>query len=292
MRPPFLPLGPPRTTLTSSRTSRTPLVPLLVVLLLPLLTTGYHHEQLWTTPVEKGAKPSLVGFESQPAPWPLVGQTPNCDAKSTGEDNGECVSTRCPQVCMCTLTVWNCENAGISEVPSGMSQTIINIFLRGNRIRKVNKHAFKDLPNLEVIDMSDNLLDDIHQFSFDNLPGLKRVNLSQNPPLKSIKPLTFTDLPVLHTIYFDRCNITSIVPGCFNKLPYLEVMSFMANKHLELIEPGAFQDLPALRTLNFLHTPIATLHWLTGIQSVSSSRRGRGSQQGGGSGGEGRVHVF
>ena len=87
-----LPLGPPRT-------SRTSLVPLLVLLLLPLLTTGYHHEQLWTTPAEKGAKPSLVGFESQPAPWPLVGQTPNCDAKSTGEDNGECVSTRCPQRC-------------------------------------------------------------------------------------------------------------------------------------------------------------------------------------------------
>ena len=60
----------------------------------------YHQEQLWTTPKEYGAKPSVLGYETQPAPWPLAGQTVNCDAMTTNQLNGECISARCPR-CAC-----------------------------------------------------------------------------------------------------------------------------------------------------------------------------------------------
>ena len=193
------------------------------------LCAGYHQEQLWTGPSERGAKPSTAGYETQPAPWQLPGQTAVCDSPTTKLRNGECVSSRCPQVCMCSLTVWNCDNRGLTEIPTGFPDTLLNLFLRGNTISRINDAAFKDLPNLEVIDISENNITVIHHRAFQELPRLKRLILRANPQLQDLQPSVFHDMPQLSIIRLDSCNITTLSPGRFTKLPMLKELDFSHN---------------------------------------------------------------
>ena len=193
------------------------------------LCAGYHQEQLWTGPRERGAKPSTAGYETQPAPWQLPGQTAVCDSMTTKLRNGECVSSRCPQACMCSLTVWNCDNRGLTEIPTEFPDTLLNLFLRGNTISRIDDAAFKDLPNLEVIDISENNITVIHHRAFQELPRLKRLILRGNPQLQDLQPSVFHDLPMLSIIRLDSCNITTLSPGRFTKLPMLKELDFSHN---------------------------------------------------------------
>eukprot|EP00947_MAST-08B_sp_MAST-8B-sp1_P006623 g6623.t1 len=211
----------------------------------------------------------MMGAETQPAPWPLIGQTVQCDSAKTGGKNGECYSTSCPQVCTCTLTVWNCDDTGITEVPKGYPPTVLNIFLRGNKIAHVPKHAFRDLPNVEVIELSANIIKSIDYQAFQNLPRLQRILLNDNPLLTHLMPSTFYKMDRITDVRLDNCNITAIHKGVFLELPFLETLNLAGNRHLNHIELNSIRDLPNLKMLNLLHTGMETLHWLGGMQFVT-----------------------
>jgi hypothetical protein len=130
---------------------------------------------------------------------------------------------------MCSLTVWNCDNRGLTEIPTEFPDTLLNLFLRGNTISRIDDAAFKDLPNLEVIDISENNITVIHHRAFQELPRLKRLILRGNPQLQDLQPSVFHDLPMLSIIRLDSCNITTLSPGRFTKLPMLKELDFSHN---------------------------------------------------------------
>lgn len=73
---------------------------------------------------------------------------------------------------------------------------IENISMYGNFLRKVQRKAFRDLPQVHAINLSHNIIEEVQQGAFDNLPLLEVLDLSNNS-LKSIPGEDIAGLPSL-----------------------------------------------------------------------------------------------
>ncbi|XP_035663236.1 slit homolog 2 protein-like [Branchiostoma floridae] len=188
-------------------------------------------------------------------------------------DNGGGVDMRnatlrvCPRVCRCLdiLTV-HCFEADISKIPA---DTRLFLML-GTDLAEVKKDLFKDLKDLEELDLDNNQITDIEVGSFDSLENLRLLFLYRNA-IEKLSSGLFKGMTNLLQIYLSSNNITTIEDGAFEGLENLQLIQLHEN-HIEEIGDGAFKGLPTLIDLD-LHLNNLTAIPGKAITSLKNLRR-------------------
>lgn len=110
----------------------------------------------------------------------------------------------------------------ISEIKwgdwNGLENTLKVLKLNNNALTHLSQRAFDNLLSLETLDLSGNMISEIHTNAFEDGPlQLKKLNLADNM-LKFI-PYTHLSSPAMKQVY-DCIIIIFLVIGCFFRISF------------------------------------------------------------------------
>ncbi|XP_070557311.1 leucine-rich repeat-containing protein 4-like [Ptychodera flava] len=216
----------------------------------------------------------------------------------------------CPDVCKsCKLCsthlkspkkwlVLDCRSRGLTKVPSNIPPATAHLILSNNLIGRLNALQFAHLTNLDILDLSNNILDSnqMHPDAFEGLGILNYLLLRYNRAITTVKSewlrplhnLTRIDIrqASVETISEDafRHNvlirfillygnqIKKIEPAMFRNLPSLEKV-FLETNQLEYLPPDMFNGSAELDELNLANNKITTISSTTGLQQLENLKR-------------------
>ena len=92
--------------------------------------------------------------------------------------------------------ILDCSNAGFSDVPDMIPDTVVVIDLSNNALRKLNNGSFSNCTNVTKLDLSENGISVIWNIMLRNMPNLKIFVLDQNFGI-SYTDSSFPDEPLL-----------------------------------------------------------------------------------------------
>nr|CAL25135.1 leureptin [Manduca sexta] len=127
----------------------------------------------------------------------------------------------------------------------------VAITLKDCRITDVDIEAFKNVYNLEEIDLSRNKISSLKVGVFDGIPKVSSLTLSKN--LLSTLPLgLFDNLPKLQRLDLGGNKIKFLQLGIFNYLPQLVRLDLAKNEFLgKELDPCLFNRNPKIKYLYF-----------------------------------------
>uniref|UniRef100_A0A8C4QPU1 Slit homolog 2 (Drosophila) n=1 Tax=Eptatretus burgeri TaxID=7764 RepID=A0A8C4QPU1_EPTBU len=162
------------------------------------------------------------------------------DFSCEGNDENSCAPVvRCPSECTCIDTVVRCSNRNLLFLPKGIPHDVTELYLDGNQLPMVPKDLVNS-KNLKLIDLSNNRISTISNFSFANMSQLSTLILS-----------------------FNRLQCLPV--EAFSGLKSLRVLSLHGND-ISMVPSGAFSDLTSLSHLALGANPLhcdCNLHWLS-----------------------------
>ncbi|XP_068086048.1 chaoptin [Anabrus simplex] len=152
---------------------------------------------------------------------------------------------------------------------SGLEGTLVELKLGQNRITALTGTPIS-LPELKLLDLSRNQLNEVSRTAFSMLPSLLHLNLSYNPQLAllptsvlhSLPHLAILDMSVtglkqlpqeffqhntaLEEVYLRGNSIQEITDGAFHNLQNLTSID-LSDNHILNIRPGAFSGLISIK---------------------------------------------
>ncbi|XP_060067606.1 toll-like receptor 4 [Ylistrum balloti] len=181
----------------------------------------------------------------------------------------------------------------------GFPKSVTYLDLSGNKLYMFRSFPFKDLKNLEYLDLSNNFLQYTKSvFSdtiFQGLTNLTYLNIKQNnmkyTPTNLRFPISIAKLRNLETLLLDGvdllgfdesfklltklkildlsgeagiCNIRKFRSDFFKNVPYVENLD-ISRCNIRAIEPGTFRGLKPLHTLNVSSNECLTFRVLANI---------------------------
>ena len=171
-------------------------------------------------------------------------------------------------VVMFEASTLDLSNSGLTEVPPGPTGvTVLRLFLAGNNIVELLRHAFKNYNDLIYIDLNRNDLQIIHDGVFDHIPALERLTLRYNTLIKlpadfgpSTSVLKFMDLSSglnEPTIYaypyfseFTHLEYLDISPDQYGYLPNPKDSFYPPNVKILTMYNGEMDTFPSLSSLS------------------------------------------
>ncbi|GFT36720.1 relaxin receptor 1, partial [Trichonephila clavipes] len=162
-----------------------------------------------------------------------------------------------------------------------LNEKLETLILKGSRVTLINKDAFKNLPHLKnlyltnneigsmiegtmatnndllFLDLSYNLITVLHPEAFIGLHNLETLDL-RHCFLKSLPPGVFDSLVNLKKLYLDNNRLTSITKYVFQKLVNLEMLYISFNK-IEKVHLTYWVGLEKLNTLAITENKISAL---------------------------------
>uniref|UniRef100_W5KTN6 Slit homolog 3 (Drosophila) n=1 Tax=Astyanax mexicanus TaxID=7994 RepID=W5KTN6_ASTMX len=193
---------------------------------------------------------------------------------------GECFQDLvCPERCRCEGTVVDCSNLKLTSIPPHLPEHTTDLRLNDNEISSLDATgAFKKLPNLRKINLSNNKLRDIREGVFDGAGGVLELLLTGNK-LQAVQGRMFRGLTGLKTLMLRSNQITCVDNATFTGLSSVRLLSLYDNR-ISTIAPGAFNTLHSLSTINLLSNPyVCDCHlawlglWLKKTRVVSGNPR-------------------
>uniref|UniRef100_A0A672N047 Slit homolog 3 protein-like n=1 Tax=Sinocyclocheilus grahami TaxID=75366 RepID=A0A672N047_SINGR len=194
--------------------------------------------------------------------------------------SGECFQDLvCPERCRCEGTVVDCSNLKLTKTPPHLPEHTTDLRLNDNEISVLEATgAFKKLPNLRKINLSNNKLRDIREGAFDGAGGVLELLLTGNK-LQSVSGRMFKGLSGLKTLMLRSNQISCVDNATFTGLSSVRLLSLYDNR-ISTIAPGAFNTLHSLSTINLLSNPyVCDCHlawlglWLKKTRVVSGNPR-------------------
>nr|XP_020019957.1 slit homolog 3 protein [Castor canadensis] len=147
-----------------------------------------------------------------------------CDGK---EESSCSLSPRCPEQCTCVDTVVRCSNKGLRALPKGMPKDVTELYLEGNHLTAVPREL-SALRHLTLIDLSNNSISVLTNYTFSNMSHLSTLILSYNR-LRCIPIHAFNGLPSLRVLTLHGNDISSVPEGSFNDLTSLSHLALGTN---------------------------------------------------------------
>ncbi|XP_036424374.1 slit homolog 3 protein isoform X1 [Colossoma macropomum] len=193
---------------------------------------------------------------------------------------GECFQDLvCPERCRCEGTVVDCSNLKLTSIPPHLPEHTTDLRLNDNEISSLDATgAFKKLPNLRKINLSNNKLRDIREGAFDGAGGVLELLLTGNK-LQAVQGRMFKGLTGLKTLMLRSNQIACVDNSTFTGLSSVRLLSLYDNR-ISTIAPGAFNTLHSLSTINLLSNPyVCDCHlawlgqWLKKTRVVSGNPR-------------------
>ncbi|XP_059170224.1 slit homolog 2 protein-like isoform X2 [Physella acuta] len=179
---------------------------------------------------------------------------------------GTCMIDReCPAECVCMGTTVECSKRGLTEIPEDIPMYTTELKLGSNKIARVKADGlFKRLPNLQLLDLTDNVIHEIEDAAFEKADMLSDLQLSNND-LSQLSGKVFQGLPNVKTIMLRGNKITCINNVTFTETPRLRLLSLYDNQ-IRCIMKSSFDRLHYLSTLNLMANPFncnCHLDWLS-----------------------------
>nr|XP_020498664.1 vasorin-like [Labrus bergylta] len=168
--------------------------------------------------------------------------------------SGLVLSSDCPADCACqgqdSIFCIHRRSSTVPRVPT----TTQNLYIFQNGINTLSQEDFKDLGELELLDLSQNELAEIPDDVFEMLAKLKNLDLSSNQ-ITHISKGTFSGLVQLERLYLHANRIQSIHLEAFEGLEMLLELKLQGNQLTSL--PSL--NFPQLLLLDLSHNNIPTL---------------------------------
>uniref|UniRef100_A0A8C4ZFQ7 Leucine rich repeats and transmembrane domains 2 n=1 Tax=Gadus morhua TaxID=8049 RepID=A0A8C4ZFQ7_GADMO len=166
-------------------------------------------------------------------------------------------SSGCPPPCLCSpdgLEV-DCGGRDLSSLPPLhlLPQGSRSLLLPNNRLSTLGAMALANLSSLEVLDLSNNYLDNLPAGLFRDMTNLTRLALHNNS-LTSLDKELFQGLGGLQRLDLSLNGLSSIPLGLLDETQGLRWLSLAGNR-LNGLERAAFEPLANLQHLELGHNP-------------------------------------
>lgn len=132
------------------------------------------------------------------------------------------------------------------------------LLLNGTQIHYIGNFAFKNMPLLRTLDLSDNLIDTIDYKGLYDVRKLLHLDLSKNK-LKQILSYIFSDLYNLDILNLNENSIALIETEAFSGLKNLQYLYLSKNK-LTYLQPNTFKHLTRLKILYLENNGMKEIH--------------------------------
>lgn len=156
----------------------------------------------------------------------------------------------CQSQCVCIVNKMTCENVVLKEkdlaglkIPGDVTELV----LRSNQLESISETALLGLKQLQVLEISENLITKIPIFTFRGFSKLLSLTLNQNQ-IKEISEGSFIGLQNLVKIELKQNHISSLQPGVFDKLESIKSIDMNFNSIVSL-KNDVFTQLAHLRNL-------------------------------------------
>ncbi|NWH79383.1 OMD protein, partial [Piaya cayana] len=146
----------------------------------------------------------------------------------------------------------------LEEFPFPLPSSLERLFLGFNKISRLSSNALEGLPNITMLDLCNNFLDDsvLKGKPFSNMKNLMQLNLCNNK-LQTMPP----DLPLsLMYLSLENNSISYIPENYFGRLPRIIALR-MSHNNLQDIPPNTF-NLPNLLELNLGHNKLKQVFYI------------------------------
>ncbi|XP_044737228.1 protein slit isoform X2 [Chrysoperla carnea] len=166
---------------------------------------------------------------------------PQHDFKCTSDNDQGCLGENyCPPKCSCTGTVVRCSHAKLQEIPRGIPQETSELYLDQNEIQSIQLDRISHLKSLTRLDLSNNKIRILSNYTFANLSKLSTLIISYN-------------------------NLQCVQKNALIGLKSLRIISLHGNQ-ISMIPDGTFSELKSISHLALGDNPLycdCSLHWLS-----------------------------
>uniref|UniRef100_A0AAY5KYN0 Slit homolog 2 (Drosophila) n=1 Tax=Esox lucius TaxID=8010 RepID=A0AAY5KYN0_ESOLU len=170
---------------------------------------------------------------------------------------------QCPELCSCSNNIVDCRGKGLTDIPTNLPETITEIRLEQNSIKRIPAGAFSLYKKLRRIDLSNNQISELAPDAFQGLRSLNSLVLYGNKITEISKGL-LEGLFALQLLLLNANKIACLRVDAFQDLHNLNLLSLYDNK-LQTIAKGTFASLRAIQTLHLAQNPFICdchLKWL------------------------------
>ncbi len=157
-------------------------------------------------------------------------------------------------------TIYDKSSQGVTNItvyPIQGDASITEVRFSYNLLIHIPSSYFRNLSNLNIINMRNNMISSIDDYSFTSVPSVTYIHLKMNH-LSVIRRGMFSGLPVLQTVRLEKNRIHTVQPGCFKDniaLAYLQ----LGHNAIKVLPQSMF-DLeihpPALHLFHMENNPL------------------------------------
>uniref|UniRef100_A0A8C4N8X6 Slit homolog 1a (Drosophila) n=1 Tax=Eptatretus burgeri TaxID=7764 RepID=A0A8C4N8X6_EPTBU len=145
-----------------------------------------------------------------------------------GDEEVHCLPPiRCPASCSCSDGTVRCSNQGFSSLPANLPHDLTELYLDENQFTMVPAEL-SNYKYLSLIDLSNNRISGIANFTFKNMSQLTKLILSYNR-LRCIPLRAFSGLKNLRLLSLHGNDISTIAEGVFSDLTALSHLALGSN---------------------------------------------------------------
>lgn len=164
------------------------------------------------------------------------------------------------KTCRISYDIALCVKRKLVAVPQDIPSTVTGFDLSQNRLSRIQKDDFNNVPLLTQLDLNHNYISRIDDRAFARLIFLKRLNLNNNKLFKLREDL-FKGLSNLTELLINKNHINIVASTTFKPLTSLTTLDFSQNKINHIIQvQSMLQHLPHLRKLSVKGNSLTTFH--------------------------------
>ena len=142
----------------------------------------------------------------------------------------------------------DCSSRDMVQIPTGVSNDVTELDLRGNKIDFVQENVFMNMVNLRVLILAENSIRTLQGRCFCHLSYLERLDLNDNN-IDFFNPLVFVGLQSLRVLTMSGLRLTSYPTEFVVYTSELRVLSLSVIGNAPI--PAEYARLPRLEVLDF-----------------------------------------
>ncbi|KAK9960435.1 hypothetical protein ABG768_008290 [Culter alburnus] len=168
----------------------------------------------------------------------------------------------CPAHCSCESTVVNCVSQNLSSIPQPLPENVTTLNLSGNNIRNLNNESFpRTLEHLTHLYVSGSQVERLDSMVFKNLPNLRLLDFSNNRisefNVEALPQDSKIEVLNLSKSLFNHSYIGVFADLFRRSLPKVSHLD-LSNNDLMFLPEGIFTDLSNLAVLDMRNNTLVS----------------------------------
>ncbi|XP_065102447.2 trophoblast glycoprotein [Paramisgurnus dabryanus] len=172
-------------------------------------------------------------------------------------------SSSCPVKCVCESATVKCVNQGLESIPQPLPENTIKLNISGNNITNLNSESFpRNLGHLTHLYVSGSHVEQLDSIAFKNLPSLRFLDLSNNS-ISHVDAEAFSPNNTVEVLNLSRSlknySYVGMFVNLFNySLPKVSHLD-LSNNELVILPDGMFTGLSDLTDLDLSNNSLVSI---------------------------------